>query len=61
MTYRFETFRNNKGIVAMVLQSLKVSHLYPSRFYDSPNLKIGYVNYARFPKSGHIYIQFMKG
>ena len=39
MAYRFETFRNNKGIV--VLQSLKVSHLYliPNRFYNSPKLK----------------------
>ena len=54
MVYRFDTFRDGKGIV--VLQSLKVSHLFviPNRFYESPKLKIGCVNYAHFPKSGHI-------
>ena len=55
MVFRYETFRNDKGIV--VLQSVKVSHLsiIPNRFCESPKLKIGCMNYARFPKSGHIY------
>ena len=50
MVYNFEIFRKDKGIV--VLQSLKVSHLsiIPNIFYESPKL-----DYARFPKSGHIY------
>ena len=41
----------------VVLQSLKVAHLpvIPSEFYVSPKFKIGCVNYARFPKSGHIF------
>ena len=39
MVYRFETFRDNKGVVA--LQSLKISHLslLQNKFYESPNLK----------------------
>ena len=39
MVYRFEMFRDDKGIV--ILQSLKVSHLsvIPNRFYESPKLK----------------------
>ena len=48
MAYRFETFRSDNRIVA--LQSLKVSYILYQRLYDS-----GCVNYARFPKSGHIY------
>ena len=51
MVYRFETFRNDKGIV--VLQFRKVLHLsgISNSFYESPKLKIGCVNYAQF--SGH--------
>ena len=39
MVYRHETFRGDKGIVA--LQSLKFSHvsIIPNRFYESPKLK----------------------
>ena len=39
------------GIV--ILQSVKISHLYiiPDRFYESPKLKIACMNYACFPKS----------
>ena len=40
MVYRFDTFRNDEGIV--VLQSMKVSHLsnIPNRFYEPPKLPI---------------------
>ena len=39
MVYRVESFSDDTGI--MLLQSLKVSHLYviPSRFKESPKLK----------------------
>ena len=39
MVYRYESFRDNKGIV--VIQFLKVSHLsiIPNRFYETPKLK----------------------
>ena len=61
MVYTFETSSDNKGIVA--LQSLNVSHLFviPNRFYESPNLKNGCINYARFPKSSHIFSFHYKG
>ena len=56
MVYRYETLRDDKGIV--VLQSLKVSYLslISNGFYESPKLNnwTVCVNYARFPKSGHI-------
>ena len=54
MIHRVETFREVRGIV--VLQSVKVSHPsnIPNRFYETPKLKIGCVNYACFRKSGHI-------
>ena len=40
-----------------VLQSLKVWHpsIDSNRFYELPIWKIGCVNYAHFPKSGHNY------
>ena len=28
----------------------------PKLFNESPKLKIGYMNYASFPKSGHILV-----
>ena len=48
MVYRFETFRDDKGIV--VLQSLKVLHLsiIPTRFYESPKLKNGMCELCMF-------------
>ena len=47
---------DDKGIV--VLQSLNVSHLFviPTIFYGFKSLKIACVNYAHFPKSGHIWL-----
>ena len=40
MVYEFETFNDDKGIVA--LQPLKVSHLsvIPNRLYESPTAKL---------------------
>ena len=35
-----------------------MSVLFPMAFMNLQMLKIGYVNYARFPKSGHIYLQY---
>ena len=52
--HRCETLRNYKGMV--VLQSLKVSHLFifPNRFYETPKLKNWMCELCTFPKSSHI-------
>ena len=57
MVYRFETFRNDEGIV--VLQFLKVSHLsvFLNRFYESPKLKNWMCVLCTFSQiQSHIYI-----
>ena len=45
----------------MFLHSLKVSFLFviPKGYYESPNIKIGGVNYVHFPKSGHICLSLI--
>ena len=53
MIDRLETWRVYRATIP--LSFLQISNLYtvPTRFYESLN---GCVNYARFPKSGHINI-----
>ena len=47
----------SRMIKILVVQTLKLSYLcvIPNRYYESFRLKIGCVNFACFPKSGHIY------
>ena len=54
MTDSCETFKGYR--ITTPLSSLEVSNLYTIAcgFHGPPMSKIGYVNYAHFPKSGHI-------
>ena len=56
MVYRIKNFSNDKGMLIVVEQLLKLSHkaVTPKRFYASPNLKNWVVNYARFCKFSHV-------
>ena len=56
-----EWHRFDKGI--MVLQSLKVSHIFviPKRFYESLQLKIGCVNNACFPNLVRYIVAILDG
>ena len=56
MTCTCTAFRDYRYTISLLF--LKVSMLYniPCDFYGSLNEQIGCVNYARFPKSGHICI-----
>ena len=56
MEYKFETIREDYGIVVLQLIPENFTSIIPKLFNESPKLKIGYMNYTSFPKSGHILV-----
>ena len=55
MVYSFETFKNVKGIVVLQFLEFHIHMLFQTDFTSHQIWKIEYVNYARFPRSGHIF------